>query len=547
MKFMRMPVSESEGALLAHSIRIPEGSFKKGRTLSQEDIAILRSAGIKIGVGARLDPGDVPEDVAATQIAEAVRGEGISLNAAFTGRCNLYADSAGVVVVNRGSIDQINLLDESLTIATLSHCDVVASKQMVATVKVIPFSAPGRVIKAAKKLAENSSHVIKVAPFTTKSVGLILTRLPGTKQSVLANTVKTVRARVETVGSVLKTSEILDHDETAIEAAIKTMYSGGCELILISGASAIVDRRDVVPLGLESAGGTIDHFGMPVDPGNLLLLGHLGDGDSKTPVLGLPGCARSPKLNGFDWVLERLAANLEVTPEDIMLMGAGGLLKEISSRPQPRHDTKLTKKRAKHRPIVPAILLAAGQSSRMGATNKLLAQIGGLSMIRRVVESILSSSAGPVIVVTGHEKERVRAELNGCDVTFVHNPDYRDGLSSSLRAGIHALPEQVDGMLVCLGDMPHVAATHIDKLVAAFDPVEGRAICVPTNNGKRGNPVIWDARFFAEMATVSGDVGARHLIGEYSELVCEVEIRDGGILVDVDTPQALSAVRKTSS
>jgi len=540
-------VAESEGAVLAHSIRIPEGSFKKGRILSREDVSTLRTAGIEKIVGARLDPGDVPEDLGATQIAKAVGGEGVSLNAAFTGRCNLYADSPGVVVVNRGSIDQINLLDESLTIATLPHCDVVTPKQMVATVKVIPFSAPRQVIKAAKKLADNASYVIKVAPFTAKSVGLILTRLPGTKQSVLANTIKTVRARVEAVRSVLKTSEILDHDETAIEAAIKRMYSGGCELILISGASAIVDRRDVVPLGLESAGGTIDHFGMPVDPGNLLLLGHLGDGDSRVPVLGLPGCARSPKLNGFDWVLERLAANLEVTPEDIMLMGAGGLLKEISSRPQPRHDADLAKKRVKHQPAVPAILLAAGQSSRMGATNKLLAQIEGLSMIRLVAESILASKAGPVIVVTGHEMERVRAELNGCDVTFVHNSDYRDGLSSSLRTGIHALPEGVEGVLVCLGDMPHVAATHIDKLVAAFDPIEGRAICVPTNNGKRGNPVIWDARFFSEMATVSGDVGARHLIGEHSELVCEVEIRDGGVLVDIDTPQALNAVRRASS
>ena len=168
-------------------------------------------------------------------------------------------------------------------------------------------------------------------------------------------------------------------------------------------------------------------------------------------------------------------------------------------------------------------------------------------MIRRVTESILASKVGPVIVVTGHEMERVHAELNGCDVTFVHNSEYRDCLSSSLRAGILALAEDVDGVLVCLGDMPHVAASHIDKLVAAFDPVEGRAICVPTNNGKRGNPVIWDARFFAEMANVSGDVGARHLIGEYSELVCDVEIRDDGVLFDVDTPQALTAVRGATS
>ncbi|HIB55911.1 MAG TPA: nucleotidyltransferase family protein, partial [Alphaproteobacteria bacterium] len=216
-------------------------------------------------------------------------------------------------------------------------------------------------------------------------------------------------------------------------------------------------------------------------------------------------------------------------------------------RPQPRHDSGLVEKGVRREPAIPAILLAAGQSRRMGSVNKLLAEIGGMSMIRRVAETILASKVGPLIVVTGHEADQVRAELDGCDVIFVHNSNYADGLSSSLRAGIGALPEEADGALVCLGDMPHVAAAHVNKLVAAFDPVEGRAICVPTSNGKRGNPVIWGARFFSEIAAVSGDVGARHLIGEYGELVCEVEIGDGGILIDIDTPQALSSVRRTGS
>ena len=547
MKFMRMPLAEAEGALLAHSLRTPQGAFKKGRLLSREDTVALRVAGIEKVVAARLDAGDMSEDAAATQVAGAARGEGVSFNTAFTGRCNLYAEARGLVVVDRGRIDQINLLDESLTIATLAHCDVVMPKQMVATVKVIPFSVPGRVIEAATEVALHPAPLINIAPFTAKQVGLILTRLPGTKQSVLQNTIKTVRARVETVGSTLIASEVVDHDETAIGAAIERLHARGSKIILISGASAIVDRRDVVPLGLESAGGTIDHFGMPVDPGNLLLLGHLGGGARRTPVLGLPGCARSPKLNGFDWVLERLAANLEVTSKDIMLMGAGGLLKEISSRPQPRHDSGLVEKGVRREPAIPAILLAAGQSRRMGSVNKLLAEIGGISMIRRVAETIQASKVGPLIVVTGHEADQVRAELDGCDVIFVDNSNYADGLSSSLRAGIGALPEEADGALVCLGDMPHVAAAHVNKLVAAFDPVEGRAICVPTSNGKRGNPVIWGARFFSEIASVSGDVGARHLIGEYGELVCEVEIGDGGILIDIDTPQALSSVRRTGS
>ena len=189
-----------------------------------------------------------------------------------------------------------------------------------------------------------------------------------------------------------------------------------------------------------------------------------------------------------------------------------------------------------------AILLAAGQSRRMGSINKLLVKIDGLSMIRRSMEAILASKAGPIIVVTGHEADRVCKELEPYDVTFVQNTEYAEGLSGSLASGINVLPEKTDGALICLGDMPEVAAAHLDKLIAAFDPLEGRSICVPTSNGKRGNPVLWDARFFSEMANVSGDVGARHLIGEYSELVCEVEIGHGGILLDIDTPQALQSV-----
>ena len=547
MEFKRMALAEAEGALLAHSIKTSRAKFKKGRVLSKEDILALQATGVENVIAARLDEGDLSEDVGAMQVASTIMGDGVTCNSAFTGRCNLYANTRGLVVIDSARIDQINLLHESLTIATLPHCDVVIPKQMVATVKVIPFAVSGRIVKTATEIAQTPVPVIDVAKFTAKKMGLILTRLPGTKQSVLENTIKTARARVETLGSTLIASEVVEHEEIVVGAAIQKLRSNGCHVILISGASAIVDRRDVVPLGLESVGGIIDHFGMPVDPGNLMLLGHIGEGPRKTPVLGLPGCARSPKLNGFDWVLERLSANLEVTPKDIMLMGAGGLLKEIPSRPQPRHGVKPSVEGIKREPTIPALLLAAGQSRRMGAINKLLAQIDGISMIRRVAETILTSKAGPLIVVTGHEAARIRSELEGCEVTFIHNPDYAEGLSSSLRAGIYGLPDAADGVLVCLADMPQVTALHVDKLIAAFDPIEGRAICVPTSNGKRGNPVIWDARFFSEMTAVSGDVGARHLIGEYDDLVCEVEIGDGGVLVDIDTPQALHSVRATVS
>jgi molybdenum cofactor cytidylyltransferase len=305
------------------------------------------------------------------------------------------------------------------------------------------------------------------------------------------------------------------------------------ELLLVFGASAISDRRDVVPAGIEAAGGTVAHFGMPVDPGNLLLMGAL---DGK-PVVGLPGCARSPKLNGFDYVLQRLFAGLDVAPGSIMGMGVGGLLSDIASRPQPREAAPETPRAQK----IAAIVLAAGTSSRMGE-NKLVAQWNGKAIVRCTVEAALASRADSVTVVTGHQSEAVGAALAGLDVRLAANPHYAEGLSTSLRAGLKAVPDS-DGAIVLLGDMPEIAPALIDRMIAAFSPQEGRAIVLATHGGKRGNPVLWARRFFSDMGAVAGDAGAKHLIGDNEELVCEIEAGTGAVLSDIDTPDELAALR----
>ncbi len=316
--------------------------------------------------------------------------------------------------------------------------------------------------------------------------------------------------------------------------SIDELLKSGAELVVVFGASAIADRRDVIPAALEAVGGTIEHFGMPVDPGNLMMVGKANG----VPVLGAPGCARSPKENGFDWVLMRLLAGLSVAREDITGMGVGGLLMEIVTRPQPR-----AKPVAEQGKRVAAVVLAAGRSTRMGAVNKMIAQIGGKSLVRIAVEQALASHAGPVIVVTGHQRDKVEAALKGLDVRFVHNPHYADGLGTSLRAGIAAVPEKADGAIVCLGDMPQVDAPLIDKLVEAFDPESGALIVVPTIDGRRGNPVVWARRFFPDLMSIGGDFGARYLIANYAEAVAEVPVKGEGALLDVDTPELLSSVK----
>ena len=542
MEFRRFPLEEAEGAILAHGVKVGGRSFKKGRVLGAEDVAALNAAGHEAVIAARLEAGDVPEDEAAETVAEAARGGGVRRAAPFTGRCNLYADAHGVALVDAGRLDEINLIDESLTVATVAPFELVEPGQMLATVKIIPFSAPKRIVSAGAAAAGRGGPLVRVAELGEKAVGLVLTRLPTTRDSILDKSLETTRNRLARLGSRLAGEVRCDHSEEAVASAVSGLLARGCDPILVFGASANVDRRDVVPAGIVRAGGEVDHFGMPVDPGNLLLLAHHGD----VPVVGLPGCARSPKENGFDWVLWRLLADVPVTREDVMRMGAGGLLKEIPTRPQPRTGRTggdpAAAGGAPRMPRIATVVLAAGQSRRTGRINKLLAEIDGTPMAARVLTEVMASASRPVVVVTGYESDRVEAALRRDGPTFVRNPEYADGLSTSLKAGLRAVPRDIDGAVVCLGDMPRVKAAHIDRLIAAFNPLEGRAICVPTFGGKRGNPVLWGAQFFDEMQAVAGDVGARHLIGAHGELVAEVPIDDDGVLVDVDTPEALTAI-----
>lgn len=532
MHFGPVPVAEAAGTILAHSVRKSCLIFKKGRVLSAEDVAALQAAGFDTVTVARPEADDVGEDEAATRIAGALPGSGLSVAAAFTGRVNLFAEAAGLVVLDAARLDAVNLADESITIATLPAFAQVEPGQMVATVKIIPFAAPRAIVDHVEAALRDNGPPLRVAPYRPLRVGLLQTELAGTKGPMLDKTVAVTRERLAALGGTLVHEARCRHDTAALANLIAAVRPLGLDLLLIAGASAITDRRDVLPAAVARAGGTVEHFGMPVDPGNLLLLAHL-DG---VPVLGLPGCARSPKLNGFDWVLQRLAAGLAVTRADIMRMGVGGLLAEIPSRGLPRAGAA----EAPRAPRIAAMVLAAGRSSRMGGPNKLLADVHGVPLVARTVDAALASSARPVVVVTGHQGDAVRAALTGRPVMFADNPDFADGLSTSLRAGLAALPADVDGALVCLGDMPTVEPGVLDRLIAAYNPTEGRAICVPVAQGKRGNPVLWDRRFFADMARISGDTGAKHLIGENTEQVCEVAVDQDGVLDDVDTPDGLA-------
>jgi len=409
VRFGETPIDEATGAILAHSRRADGINFSKGRRLSAEDVDRLKTAGVASVVAARLDPDDIHEDQAAEAIAKALAGVGIDITAPFTGRCNHFAREAGLAVVDHERVDALNELHESVTVATLPPYARVTPRQMVATVKIIPYAAPRTAVDRAIEVAKASNQpMVSVAPFKPMRAGLVQTRLPGTRDKVLDKAVGTTGKRLTSLGSALVGERRVAHDAAAIAAALKELKQEGCDIYLVAGASAIVDRHDVVPSGIEQAGGTVIHFGMPVDPGNLLLTAEL---DGK-PVLGLPGCAKSPKYNGFDMVLERLAAGLPVGRSEIVKMGAGGLLAEIPTRPQPRDDSDSEDAAPQQAPRVAVLLLAAGRSTRMGGPNKMLAEADGQPLVVHAVKAALASQAVEVVVVLGHMAEQVKAAID---------------------------------------------------------------------------------------------------------------------------------------
>lgn len=535
MRFGTVPISDAEGAVLAHSLRFGKGrSFKKGKILSAQDIAILREAGVQQVVAARLEPDDRDEDDAALILAHAAAGAGVAVQDPFTGRSNLFSTADGLLVVEGDLIDRANTVDPAITLATLKQYERVSEGRMIATVKIIPYAVPGHLVDEAVQVL-STGEAVRVAPFRPKRIAMIATTLPGTKPGVLDKTRRVLEERLEGTGSTIIAEERVQHDETAIADALARLAEKA-DLFIVFGASAIADGADVVPAAIEKAGGSVLHFGMPVDPGNLLLLAELG---AKT-VIGAPGCARSPKENGFDWVLERALADIPVTSRDITGMGVGGLLMEIVSRPQPR-SAPLEAPQG-----VAAIVLAAGRSSRMGDENKLLLDYKGEPMIRHAVRAAIESKASPVIVVTGHQNASVMAALEGFNVTFVHNAAYADGMATSLVAGLNAVKDTVSGILVHLGDMPLVAATDMDAMIEALDEEADRLIITRSAGGRRGNPVIFHRRFFAELLALTGDEGGRQIIGKHRDLVFEIPASENA-LFDVDTPERYAELKQIDS
>ncbi|MGC6452862.1 MAG: NTP transferase domain-containing protein [Candidatus Puniceispirillaceae bacterium] len=534
MRFGPVPVEECGGAILAHAVRLPDGRLRKGVHLTADDVERLQAAGVAQVVVARLEDGDVGEDEAAARLAEALMPAGVRLSEASTGRVNVYAVGRGIVRFDRDRLKAVNKIDEGTTIACVQHNQLVEDGDMIATLKIIPYSLPDAVVAQVERQAADGPvltfHQLSARPFA-----LIQTRVEGMKPAMLASTEKVTKQRLNQLDCALVDSRIVAHDSDEVTAAIAAARDHGAEAVLICGASAISDRRDVVPMAVRAAGGSIDRIGLPADPGNLLMTARL-DG---MPVIGMPGCARTSRLNGFDWVLHLILAGLPLDDDEIADMAIGGLLMEIASRPLPR---RMVERRQPDNISIGGVLLAAGMSRRMADRNKLLVEIDGMPMVRRAALSMLEGGIRDLVVVTGHDCERVTAALDGLAVRIVENPDFADGQAGSVAAGIGALPDTVCGALIGLGDMPYVASELVAEMISDHSGLGDHQarISFPVFEGRRGNPVLWGRSFFPALSGLAGDMGGRGILAENPAAVNSIGWGDDTIHRDIDTDDDLA-------
>ncbi|WP_415403219.1 molybdopterin-binding protein [Tateyamaria sp. SN3-11] len=329
MKFGPVPLPDALGATLAHSMVGAAGRVPKGTVLTQAHLADLSAQGYDTLVVARLGPEDVEENAAAHRLAQAIApdaaAQGLRISAAGAGRVNLFADTPGIVSIDTAAVTTLNTVDPMITLATVPPFHRVDAGTMVGTIKIIAYGVDAAHLDTACAAA---ARAVSVLPPRYRTATLIETQVGETVLPIKGRAALT--GRLDRMGMTLTPRVLVGHQTAPLADAIAAAPG---EVVFVLTASATSDPHDVAPEGLRAAGGSVTAYGMPVDPGNLLFFGDLGP----KPVIGLPGCARSPALNGADWVLERLICGVELTQEDISAMGVGGLLKEIPTRPRPRN------------------------------------------------------------------------------------------------------------------------------------------------------------------------------------------------------------------
>lgn len=601
MFFGDVPTEQANDCILAHSLRVENLRIRKGEILSEELIRNLLANNVDAVTVARLEPGDIHEDEAAHQLANALSGPGVYLGDARTGRVNVYAAGTGLLEINRPSVLASNSVSHSITFATLAENQWVPQGKLVATAKIIPFAvAADELQMATTAVTQSARPALQLHTPTPHRAHLVQTTLSATTNRVLEKTVNVCAQRLAKRQAELVSSATCTHASDALASALSALadttdFRDG-DWILVVGASAISDIDDVIPAAIRQLGGNIERLGIPVDPGNLLMNAEL----QGHRVIGLPGCARSPKHNGFDQFLDRMSCNLPIDDNWVNSLAVGGLLNEIPERPQQR--TKLpaieppTDKNVTPNRKIAAVILAAGRSQRFGHNNKLLALWQQKPILQHTLENLAASKVDELLLVTGHDSDALHQSVpllqqlqpmaNNSDhakdhsqscshttthagrigesekpLNVLHNPDHRDGMATSLRSAISFLAQRnrdvfcaasqtndsptqhgIEAVLVCLGDMPMISTSTINQLIDAWRSDLNASAFIPVLDGKQGNPVIMTSGLFDSLLSLSGDTGARKLLQDSPAVVTEVRVDDPAILQDIDTTEQLNSL-----
>ena len=531
MKIENLDPKESKGSILAQSYNLSDRTLTKGTYLSEAMVEILTKENVKTILCAVPQEDDMHEDNAAEAISKAIDRNQLYSEEASTGRVNFRTPTLSLVRYNRDLIKKLNLVDESIAFSIVEHNQLLAKNDLIATLKIIPFFVSKICVERVVGLL-SKNELFEIHSLEEKKIDLIQTYHNWQKKSIFKATSNVTKSRLETLGCTLKKERLIPHDHKLLCSEIKSSIDSGAQILLISGASAITDRSDFIPKAILSEGGEIIQYGLAVDPGNLLLIGQIGS----ATVIGMPGCARSPKLNGFDWVLQLLLADIPINKDELADMGAGGLLMEIASRPLPRALAKSVNKREKK---IMGVILAAGNSTRMGKDNKLLKNIGDAPLIRNTVIEMLRSDLDNCSIVLGYQSDKVADVIKDLNINLILNPLWKEGQASSLKAAINTLDSTYSDILIMLGDLPGIKSGHINRIIEEHLLTNNRRskITIPSFKGQKGNPVIWGKSFFYDLSNLDGDVGGRTLFSEHPAAINLLEMDDPWVVTDTDTPE----------
>lgn len=534
MKIFLKKTRESQGYILFHSVFINKGRIRKGKIINANDIKLMSASGIEELYVGSMEKGEIDENSASRIIGQAILSDNFSMSPTFSGKTNITSKYDGLFEIKENNVRKLNEISSNIAISSLNNHDIVYRGDHVLSVKSISYAIKYSDVNNIVSFLSNE-NLINLKEFKPLKFGIIYSHSINEKNTLIAKTKKSIETRIRDYNSSIMFECTTNHDFNSLKESIKKLSLMDLDVVLLFLSSSVSDYNDIVPQIIIQLGGKITSFGMPVDPGNLTLSATLG----KTNLIAAAGSARSDALNGLDWHLNCLHAGVVVNEKMVNSLGVGGLLKDIDFAIKRKKISKtiMTKKAN-----IAAVVLSAGQSKRMGEKNKLLLKVNGKSIIKNYIDNITKSNISEVIVVTGHESEDIMLELKNYNLKFVFNEKYKDGLSTSLRAGIKSLGKKIDAVMICLPDMPLIGIYEINKLIEFYNPSIGNEICIATSNQQRGNPVLWDKSYFNELMNIKGDKGGRDLLSNFLDKSVEVDLGEA-VAFDIDTNGSYALVK----